>query len=200
MLWCSRVCHARYVCAGMPYVCIYARRTYVCRIHIAHHTDISYCGDLPTPLVDGHTSWVYYSNLYYMYLSINQCCRTSCCASFHSGDPDQIVPFVLYTVPPYFHTHTLASTGAVTFFASILQCTLHWLQLCKRFFRTWFRLKIYKLFVLFFLLEVGRSYHSTQFWTHSFSNSWFCQFFLRSFSTLRCHPTQPTVLVSGVYL
>jgi hypothetical protein len=65
------------------------------------------CGHLPTPLVDSQTSRVYSSNpvrfLYIMHLSINQCCRTSCCASFHSGDPDQVAPFVLYTIPLHSH-------------------------------------------------------------------------------------------------
>jgi hypothetical protein len=49
-----------------------------------------------------------------IYLSINQCCRTSCLACFHSGDPDQVVPFALYTVLLYTHahTHTLAVLSA----------------------------------------------------------------------------------------
>ncbi len=48
----------------------------------------------------------------------------------------------------------------------------------------------------FFLLEVGRSYHSTQFWTCLFLLLIFfvycCQLSLRSFSTLGWHPTQLT--------
>ncbi len=36
-----------------------------------------------------------------------------------------------------------------------------------------FRWEICKPFVLFFQLEVSCSYHSTQFWTHSFSRSYF---------------------------
>jgi hypothetical protein len=32
---------------------------------------------------------------------MNQCCRTSCCASFHSGHPDQVVPFVLGLGPSW---------------------------------------------------------------------------------------------------
>ncbi len=40
------------------------------------------------------------------------CCRTSCLACFHSGDPDQVVPFALYTVLLYTHTHTSAVISA----------------------------------------------------------------------------------------
>ncbi len=63
--------------------------------------------------------------------------------SRYSGDPHQVVPFVLYTVPLYTptHTHTSAATGAGRSlfslrkwnFHSTPQCTLHWLQLSKRF-------------------------------------------------------------------
>jgi hypothetical protein len=49
-------------------------------------------------------------------------------------------------------------------FVSILQCALHWLQLSKHFLLT-ISLRNLPTFVLFFLLKVGRSYHSTQFWT-----------------------------------
>jgi hypothetical protein len=38
----------------------------------------------------------------------------------------------------------------------------HWLQLSRRFLPT-ILLRNLQTFVLFFLLEVGRSYHSTQF-------------------------------------
>ncbi len=48
------------------------------------------------------------------------------------------------------------------FFHFMLQCTLHWLQLLKRFSLR-FCFEVYKL--SFLLLEVGCSYHSTQFQT-----------------------------------
>ncbi len=51
------------------------------------------------------------------------------------------------------------------FFHSNLQCTQHWLQLSNCFLLI-FHLEDYNF--LFFLLEVGCSYH-TQFWTRSFS-------------------------------
>ncbi len=62
------------------------------------------------------------------------------CVSRYSGDPDQVVPFVLYTVPLY--THTSASKSAICslfrlpkwhFFNPILQCPFHWLPLSKHF-------------------------------------------------------------------
>jgi hypothetical protein len=74
---------------------------------------------------------------------INQCCRNSCCACFHSGDPGQVVPFVLYTVLLYTHshTHTSAAISATRslfrprkwFCFKILQYTLHRLQLSQHF-------------------------------------------------------------------
>ncbi len=48
-------------------------------------------------------------------------------------------------------------------------------------FRSRFCLEIYKLLFSFFLLEVGCSYHSTQFWTRLSHCSYFCTLFLRSF-------------------
>jgi hypothetical protein len=60
-----------------------------------------------------------------------------CCASFHSGDPEQVVPLVLYTVFLYILTHILAviSAGRSLSFALVsdnfcflLQCTLDRLQ------------------------------------------------------------------------
>jgi hypothetical protein len=75
-------------------------------------------------------------------------------------------------------------------FRSILQCTLHWLQLSKRFLLK-FHVEIYNF--SFFLLEVGRSYHSTQFWTHLFSCCaiFSCAVFslLHSFSCCTCFST-----------
>jgi hypothetical protein len=76
-----------------------------------------------------------------MYSVINQCYRTSRSASFHSGDPDMVVPFVLYTVPLYTQLTCRLLPAQVTlsfafisdFFQFILQCTLHWLQLRKCF-------------------------------------------------------------------
>ncbi len=82
-----------------------------------------YCGDLPASLVDGQTSWVYPSiPVQPLYLSCyvtnnKQCCCTSRCATFHSGDPNQVVPFVLYTVLLYtvlLYTHTSASTSQLS--------------------------------------------------------------------------------------
>jgi hypothetical protein len=52
---------------------------------------------------DGHTGPVYSSQPV-------QCC-TSCCTCFHSGDPDQVVPFVLYIVLLYNHSHTHTSAA-----------------------------------------------------------------------------------------
>ncbi len=79
------------------------------------------CGHLPTSLVDGQTSrmdvlqqhWTVHVQCLYIswYVTVNKLVlSTSRCASFHSGDPDQVVPLVLYTVSLY--THTSASTGA----------------------------------------------------------------------------------------
>jgi hypothetical protein len=68
---------------------------------------------------DGQTSPAYsIHSVQYLYINqllptiINQCSRTSCCACFHSGDPDQVVPFVLYTVLLYTHTHMSAAISA----------------------------------------------------------------------------------------
>ncbi len=54
-------------------------------------------------------------------------------------------------------SHSLSFRLRKWFFLSILQCTLHWLQLSKRFSLR-FCLEVYNF--LFFLLKVGRSYHS----------------------------------------
>jgi hypothetical protein len=59
--------------------------------------------------------------------------------SRHSGDPDQVVPFVLNTAPLY--THMLAAACLVALspafvsdtFVQLLQCTFYWLQLNKHF-------------------------------------------------------------------
>jgi hypothetical protein len=67
--------------------------------------------------------------------------HTYCCAFFHSGDPDQVVPFVLYTAPLYtlltcrqLHELVALSSAFVSdTFVQLLWCTLHWLQLNKRF-------------------------------------------------------------------
>ncbi len=90
-------------------------------------------------------------------------------------------------------THRQLVTLSPAFVSDILQSALHWLQLIKCFSLTnqqtfifkkstnlYFK-KINKPFPnSFFLLEVGRSYHSAQFWTH-ISLHVFCPFFLRSF-------------------
>ncbi len=48
-----------------------------------------------------------------IYSVINQCCRTSCCTCFHSGDPNQFVPFVLYVLyTELLYTHTSAALSA----------------------------------------------------------------------------------------
>ncbi len=48
------------------------------------------------------------------YLSVNKpVLSTSRLACFHSGDPDQVVPFALYTVLLYTHTHTSAALAPV---------------------------------------------------------------------------------------
>ncbi len=104
------------------------------------------CGELATPLLTvkpvGVYSTTFVQYLYIScYLTINQCCRTSRLSCFHSGDPDQVVPFALYTVLLYTHTHT--HTSAVPsasrslsrlrkwFLFQVSQCTLHWLQLSQ---------------------------------------------------------------------
>jgi hypothetical protein len=97
-----------------------------------------------------------------MYPVINQCCRTSCCASFHSGDLDQVVTFVQYTVLLYILTHMSAVPSAgrslsFTFVSYNYKFLL--LQLLKHFLLR-FRLEIYKLS---FSVGVGCSYHSTLF-------------------------------------
>ncbi len=95
------------------------------------------------------TSWVYSTTcVQYLYKSCylsDQCCRTSCCACFHSGDPDQAVPFVLYTVL-FSLTHrqpsapvALSSAFVSDFLYQVLQCALHWLQLSQHFFAISFR-------------------------------------------------------------
>ncbi len=106
--------------------------------------------------------------------------------SFHSGDPGP--GCTLCTVHcTSVHSHvdiykrwSLSFAFVSDVFVPILQCALHWQQLSKRFCLR-YRLEIYKLFVLFFLLEVGRSYHSTQFWTRLFGYSYFCSLSLCSF-------------------
>ncbi len=70
---------------------------------------------------DGHASWVSSNNpvlhLYIScYVTVNkQCCRTSCCACFHSGDPDKVVHFVLYIVLLYTPTSAAISASRSLF-------------------------------------------------------------------------------------
>jgi hypothetical protein len=91
------------------------------------------------------TSRVYSNNpVLHLYISCNVTVNKlvlSYLAFFHSGDPDQVVPFVLYTAPLYTHTThqqlhvlvALSSTFVSDTFVQLLRCTLHWLQLNKRF-------------------------------------------------------------------
>ncbi len=109
---------------------------------------------------------------------------------------NKLVLSYLYTVPLYTptHTHTSAATSAGRSlfslrkwsFHSTKQCTLHWLQLRKRFL---LQIPLRNPQIFFSLLEVSRSYHSTQFWTRYLCCSYFCPFLVRS-STLGWHPTQ----------
>ncbi len=129
------------------------------------------------PLVDGQTSS---STLVHSVQSLYISCyvfsnklvlsySTSCCASFHSGDPDQVVPFVLYTVLLDTLTHTSAVTcaGRSLFRLRKLIFLFHFHSVHFIGYnfsspsRVDFTLKSTKF--CFFLLEVGRSYHSTQF-------------------------------------
>jgi hypothetical protein len=120
-----------------------------------------------------------------MLLSINQCCGTSCCASFHSGDPNQVVPFVLYTVPQYTTTHTLAPTSN----GRSLFCLQKWrfsYQLYSEhfigynlasIFHLQFRLEISKLFTSFFCWKLAVATTAL-----NFEHIYFCcTYFVRSF-------------------
>ncbi len=109
-----------------------------------------------------------------MYPWINWFCRTSRCASFHSGDPDQIAPFLLYTVLLYIIIHTSAVISAsrshsllpslVTIVVSY--CSVHFIgNNLTSTSSLGFTLKSTNFC---FMLEVGQSYQSTQFWAHSF--------------------------------
>ncbi len=142
-----------------------------------------YCGDLPASLVDGQTSWVYPSipvkplyiscyvtdnKLVLLYLSLcllpqwwPQPGCTLCtvhCTSVHCASVHSHVGI---------HITALSFAFVSNVFVSILQCALRWLQLSKRFLLT---ISLWNLqtFTLFSLLEVGCSYHSTQFWTRLF--------------------------------
>ncbi len=71
-----------------------------------------------------------------------------------------------------------SASGDISF--QLLRCTLHWLQLNKRFSLSISLRNQQTFFLLFFLLEVGRSYHSTQF-LNTFSLPVFPYFVLHSF-------------------
>ncbi len=92
----------------------------------------------------------------------------------------------------YTHTHTSASTGTSRslsrprkwyFRSQFLRCALHWLQLRKLLKLPISLRNPTNFFVSFFLLEVDRSYHNTQFRTRLFYCSYFVTF-LAQFSTL----------------
>ncbi len=151
------------------------------------------CGDLPSPPRCGQTSWVYSSNpVQFLYISC-----------YVTVNKLVLSYLLLHLLPQWWpqpgctlctvhctsvHSHIgifkrrslSLSPSSVTFFFPILQCALHWQQLSKCF-SLLFSLRNLLTFVLFFLLEVGHSYYSTQFWTHLFCYSYFCLFSLRSF-------------------
>ncbi len=123
-----------------------------------------------------------------IYQRINQCCRTSCCACFHSGDPGQVAHFILYTHP---HSHTSAAISASRslfrhckwFCFEILQCTLHRLKLSLYFFACYFA---YKLSVfLKFILFVGSKQRATT--TIDFEHVTCCSYFF----VVHFHSFQP---------
>ncbi len=92
----------------------------------------------------------------------------------------------------------LSSAFVSDIFVLTIQCALHWLQLSKRLPLS-ISLRNLQTFYFVFLLEVGRSYHSTQFWTHLFLLPvFFCLLILRR-STLGWHPTQLPFFVSGYF-
>jgi hypothetical protein len=123
-----------------------------------------------------------------MYLSINQCCRTYHCAFFHSGDPDQVVPFVLYTAPLYTHTsaaahasHSLFRLRKWYFRSTVAVYTALAMYNLTSAFPFRFRWEINKPFFTFILSAgVGRSYYSTQF-LNMYSLPVFPYFVLHSF-------------------
>ncbi len=75
--------------------------------------------------------------------------------------------------------HALVSDISFQF----LQCSLHWLQLLK-LLKLPTSLRSHNFVIAFFLLEVDRSYHNTQFWTRLFYCLIFLIVFLAQFSTL----------------
>jgi hypothetical protein len=122
---------------------------------------------------DGQTSPAYssqpvqYLNINRCYPLINQCCHSSCCACLHSGDPYQVVPFVLCTVLLYTQTHMSAAISASCslfrlrkwFCFQILQFTLHRLQL-SQFFSLAISLRDHQIFPKF-SLSVGSKQRAT---------------------------------------
>ncbi len=133
-----------------------------------------------------------------MYKLLCNCQWTS--ASFHSSDPDQVVPFVLYTVPLYTHTHTLASTSASRslfrlhkwhFRFNFTVCT-SLLQLSKRFSLSisLINLQTFSLLHSFcWKLAIATTAFNFE---HVISLLLLCLPFFTQFSTLGWHPTQLT--------
>ncbi len=155
--------------------------------------NLGYCGHLPTSLVGGQTSgctptsWTVHVQCLYIswYVTVNKPVlsylslrllpqwwpRPGCTlCTVHCTSVHPLTRRHLQALVALFH----ALVSDISF--QSLQCALHWLQF-RKLLKLPTSLRSHKLVISFFLLEVDRSYHNTQFWTRLFYCSYLIVFF-----------------------